>query len=106
MANEFPEVLAQLRVRYFRPERHAAGRGGRSVTTSRTWSGTRLRVTLEYSDSELRDVHEWELYTPDEFADMAETVGLNVLLSCAWFDPSIPPSADHLRMQFLLERPG
>lgn len=88
------------------PRQEQGDRGGRSVTTRRTWSGSRLRVELEYSNSELRDVHEWELYTPDEFQEMAGGVGLNVVVSCAWFDPSIPPSPEHLRMQVLLERPS
>lgn len=94
------EAAAQL------PDRERGERAGRSVQTTRTWIGSRLRVELEYSDAALKDVHEWELYSPDEFERMAGTVGLHVVTRCAWFDPSIPPTADHLRMQFLLERPG
>ena len=94
------EAAAQL------PNQERGERAGRSVQTSRTWIGSRLRVELEYSDTDLRDVHEWELYSPGEFEKMAETVGLDVVTRCAWFDPSIPPNADHLRMQFVLEHPG
>lgn len=86
------------------PDQEIAERAGRSVETTRTWLGSRLRVELEYSDSQLRDVHEWELYSPDEFGEIAETVGLGVVRRCAWFDQNVPPSPDHLRMQFLLER--
>jgi len=79
-------------------------RGGRTVSTKRSFSDGRLRVELQYSDSGETDVHDWEIYRPDEFQELAETVGLEALLRCAWFDPAIPPSAEHLRMQFLLER--
>jgi SAM-dependent methyltransferase len=86
------------------PNQERGERAGRSVQTTRTWLGSRLRVELEYSDTQLRDVHEWEMYSPDQFAKVAESVGLDVVRCCAWFDPNIPPSPDHLRMQFLLER--
>lgn len=86
------------------PDQEQGERAGRTVRTRRSWSGSRLRVELQYSNTELRDVHEWELYGPDEFEEMAGTAGLHVVTRCAWFDPSVPPSADHLRMQFVLER--
>jgi hypothetical protein len=63
-----------------------------------------LGVELEYSATDLTDLHEWELYSPDDFEEMAGTVGFDVVMRCAWFDPNLPPSADHLRMQLLLER--
>lgn len=88
------------------PDQAQEERAGRTVYTSRSWSGSRLRVELQYSGLRPQDVHEWELYSPDTFSDMAETVGLDVVTSCAWFDPRIPPSAEHLRMQFLLECPS
>lgn len=86
------------------PNQERGERAGRTVQTTRSWLGSRLRVELEYSDTQLRDVHEWEMYSPDQFANVAESLGLDVVRCCAWFDPSIPPSPDHLRMQFLLER--
>lgn len=92
------EAAAQL------PKQEREERAGRSVQTTRTWRGSRLRIELEYSDTQLRDVYEWELYSPDQFAQVAETVGFDVVSRCAWFDPNIPPSVDHLRMQVLLER--
>jgi len=30
--------------------------------------------------------------------------GLDVIVQCAWFDEDIAPAADHLRMQFVLEK--
>jgi SAM-dependent methyltransferase len=79
-------------------------RAGRTVRTKRMRNGRRLRAELEYSDSDEGDVHEWEIYSPSDFEEMAIDVGLDVVVRCAWFDPAIPPSRDHLRMQFLLER--
>ena len=79
-------------------------RGGRTVTTRRSWLGRRLRVELEYSESAGIDTHEWEVYTPSEITHLAREVNLSLVLCCAWFDEMIPPSADHLRMQLLLER--
>lgn len=79
-------------------------RGGRTVRTRRTWQDGRLCVELEYSDTDGVDSHEWEIYTPSEIIQAATDANLRVLLSCAWFDPSMRPSKEHLRMQLLLER--
>ena len=87
------------------PSQSNDDRGGRTVTTTRSFSSRRMRVELRYSDADVVDVHDWEIYRPDEFQALAGVVDLEVLVRCAWFDPEIPPSAEHLRMQFLLERP-
>ena len=80
-------------------------RAGRTVRTRRRWIGRRLRVEIEYSDSDEVDLHEWEIYTPGELSRLAADVHLDVLLCCAWFDESIAPSSEHLRMQLLMEKP-
>jgi SAM-dependent methyltransferase len=79
-------------------------RAGRTVRTKRTRNGRRLRVDIDYSDSDERDVHEWEIYSPSDLEELAIDIGLDVVVRCAWFDPATLPSRDHLRMQFLLER--
>lgn len=79
-------------------------RGERVVRTRRKWDHRRLHVELEYSDAQGIDIHEWEVYTASELRQLAGEVNLEVLLSCAWFDESIQPSNEHLRMQLLLER--
>jgi SAM-dependent methyltransferase len=79
-------------------------RGGRTVTTRRSWIGRRLRVELEYAGSVGIDTYEWEVYTPSEITHLAREVNLSTMLCCASFDETIPASADHLRMQLLLER--
>jgi SAM-dependent methyltransferase len=79
-------------------------RGGRIVTTRRSWIGRRLRVELAYSGSVGIDIHEWEIYTPSEITHLAREVNLSTVLCCARFDETIAASADILRMQLLLER--
>ena len=78
-------------------------RGGRIVHTRRSWHGQRLRVDLEYSDSDQFDRHEWQLYTPAEMRELAAEVGLSVIVCCARFDADTPASIEHLRMQLLFE---
>lgn len=79
-------------------------RGGRAIQTRRTWQERRLRVELEYSDAEVLDTHAWEIFSPSEIRQTAAEANLHVLLCCAWFDSSVRPSKEHLRMQLLLER--
>jgi SAM-dependent methyltransferase len=86
------------------PDSETQERGGRTVQTTRTYVDRRLRVELEYSDSAMLDIHEWEVYSPSELEDMAAEVDLDVVVRCAWFDPSVPPDRQHLRMQYLFER--
>jgi SAM-dependent methyltransferase len=79
-------------------------RAGKLVRSKRSWSGPRHRVELEYAGGG-RDELEWRLYTPSEFAALAEAAGLQIRLACAWFRESLAPSAEHARMQFVLEHP-
>jgi SAM-dependent methyltransferase len=79
-------------------------RNGTVVKTRRTHVDRRLRVELEYYGSPALDVHDWEIYDPSDFENLAKAVGFEIRKSCAWFDAAIPPSESHLRMQFLLER--
>jgi SAM-dependent methyltransferase len=85
------------------PSSDTAQRGGLEVLTERAWSGNRFRVRLQYS-SGVRDEFEWRLYTPHEMSDVCAAAGLDTVLACAWFNESLPASADHARMQLVLER--
>ena len=85
------------------PANEISSRGGMTVTTERIWSGNRLRVRLAYS-SGVSDEFEWRLYTPDELSDVCASAGLNTRLACAWFNESLPASAEHARMQLVLDR--
>lgn len=86
------------------PAEEPAVRHGVQIDTRRSWLGNRLRVQVAYSSGGA-DEFEWRLYTPVEFTELCQKVGLHVIHSCAWFVETLPPSADHARMQFVLERP-
>lgn len=86
-----------------RPAEEIAERAGRRIRTLRSWDGPRHRMTLEY-DGRPGDAFEWRLYTPAEFGALCRDAGFTTLLACAWFDEAVPVSAEHARMQFVLER--
>ncbi|HYV99769.1 MAG TPA: class I SAM-dependent methyltransferase [Gemmatimonadaceae bacterium] len=86
------------------PLTETSERGGHRVHTVRTWSGNRLHVDLRYDGADhIADSFEWRLYDPQEFTALAASAGFRVLLSCAWFTDTMPASAEHGRMQFVLE---
>jgi SAM-dependent methyltransferase len=82
------------------PLRESFERAGRLVHSQRSWDGPRHRVELQYEGGGSDEV-EFRLYDPSELADLGASVGLRVVLACAWFRESLPPSAEHARMQFL-----
>jgi hypothetical protein len=71
------------------------------VTTQRSWSGSRLRLELRNGSG---DSFEWRLYTPHELAAGLESLGLRGRVACAWCRETLAPSAEHARMQFVVER--
>jgi SAM-dependent methyltransferase len=87
------------------PTDDAGERAGVRFHTTRQWNGPRLTVTVEY-ESGARDTSAWLLYSPQEFAAVCAQAGLDVIVQCAWFSESISPSADHARMQLVVERAG
>lgn len=86
------------------PSYEEGTRGETLVRTRREWRGSRLRVELSYGDQPTTDVSEWRIYTVEEWRRLAAAVGLDVIVQCAWFDEETAPAADHLRMQFVLEK--
>jgi hypothetical protein len=85
------------------PASEMTSRDGMTVTTERFWSGNRFRVRLAYS-SGASDEFEWRLYTADELSELCSLAGLTPVLTCAWFTETLPASAEHARMQLVLER--
>lgn len=73
------------------------------LRTRRRWKGNRLTCEIRYR-SGLSDTLNWQIYTPDEFADLADQNGLTELTRCAWFNADLSPSKEHARMQFVFER--
>jgi SAM-dependent methyltransferase len=80
-------------------------KAGVHVESEFTWSGKRLTCRLRYGSGASGDTFEWRIYTPGELLDITESLGFRCLVSCAWWDEQIAPSADDARMQFVLERP-
>jgi SAM-dependent methyltransferase len=63
----------------------------------------RLFVHLDYPDGG-HDDFEWELFTPAEMSSLADSAGLNLIVSCTDFDMAVEPSPAKPRIQFVLER--
>ena len=63
----------------------------------------RLLVELSYPGGE-QEEFEWQLFTRDEMTALARSCSLSLIACCTDFDRSGEPSADHARIQFVLER--
>lgn len=75
-------------------------RDGARVREQRSMSNQRLRAVLTYED-ESNDVFDWQLYVPDELAELGSRSGLKLKLACAEFDEAKPASPAHARMQLV-----
>jgi hypothetical protein len=79
-------------------------RAGASVTETSAVEGGRLKVALADGDGTLIDRFDWELFSPEECAALAESVGLAGLAACTNYDPVQAPSAESARVQYLFEK--
>jgi hypothetical protein len=75
------------------------------VRESKRVNDDRLRVQLDYPDG-AHEEFEWQLFTPAKMISLAQSGGLDLLLSCTDFDTTITPSPAKPRIQFVLERSG
>ena len=92
------------------PEFFAAHQGERELKMSRgivreskRVDSDRLFVQLDYPDGD-HEQFEWQLFTPAQMKQLADSVGLVLLISCSDFDMPTLPSPTNPRIQFLLER--
>lgn len=76
-------------------------REGARVREHRSMSSKRLRAALTYEDGG-SDVFDWQLYVPDELAELGARAGLMLQLACAEFDESVLASPANSRMQLVL----
>jgi SAM-dependent methyltransferase len=79
-------------------------RDSRSIVETKRMNGDRLTVTLDYGPDLPPDVYEWQLFSPDAIAELAQRSGFGLLLACASFDQGTLPSANLARMQLVFER--
>jgi SAM-dependent methyltransferase len=77
---------------------------GRQIAETKTVSGHRLTVTLDYGPNQEPDEFEWQLYTPSEISELASRFGLTGLLACTDFDEDTPASAERPRMQLVFQK--
>ena len=75
-------------------------RDGMCVREHRSMSNGRLRAMLTYADGGA-DVFDWQLYVPDELAELGARAGLRLHLACAEFDEAVPASEIRARMQLV-----
>lgn len=92
------------------PEFFAAQEGERNLETpvgtvrerKRVEDG-RLFVHLTYPDG-MEEDFEWQLFSAEEMESLAESLGLRLVLACTGFNPSMSPSSENPRIQFVLRR--
>jgi SAM-dependent methyltransferase len=91
------------------PEFFAAQLGERDLKTCRGIvrerkhvDDGRLFVQLDYPDRS-HEQFEWQLFTPAQMQQLAESVGSNLLFSSTELDTTVPPSPPNPRIQFVLE---
>lgn len=75
-------------------------RDGVRVHEHRSMSNGRLCAALTYGDGS-SDVFDWQLYVPDELAELGARAGLKMHLACAEFDEAVPASPAHPRVQIV-----
>jgi SAM-dependent methyltransferase len=92
------------------PEFFIAHQGERELKTSKGIAreikrvdGDRLFVQLDYPD-DAHEKFEWQLFSPEQMARMAEAVGLSLWVVCSGFDATRPPSLAEPRFQLVLQR--
>ncbi|HEY4285179.1 MAG TPA: class I SAM-dependent methyltransferase, partial [Chthoniobacterales bacterium] len=88
------------------PDFFAANQGDRDLPTKRgivketkRVLDERLFVHLNYPDGEEEDF-EWQLFTPPQLRQLAQSVGFDLLVSCSSFDQTQSPDRINPRVQF------
>jgi SAM-dependent methyltransferase len=72
----------------------------------RTMHGDRLTVELSFEGLGRGDRFEWQLFTPDDLAELAGRSGWDVRLACSDFDSSQAADPARPRVQYMLEKSG
>ncbi len=78
-------------------------RAGHRVVETKTMTGPRLSVVLEYGGGE-QDTFDWELFTPSELAAKAAVRDLDVRTLCGGFDEATKADGLQPRFQAVLQK--
>lgn len=82
-------------------------RNGRRIIERKTLVGDRLTVELIYTGDgaeSVRDTFSWQIFLPDELAELGRGVGMRTLQVCSRFDQAVPAGDHEPRMQLIAER--
>ncbi|GCE45765.1 methyltransferase family protein [Thermosporothrix hazakensis] len=77
------------------------------VETSVYLEGNRLHSVVQYADEsgiQGSDHFEFQMFTAEEFSELAASCGFTTRLVCSSSDENIAPTAEHPRMQLVLEK--
>jgi SAM-dependent methyltransferase len=77
---------------------------GIRITTQQRLDDTRLHVELGYLDRGTRDAFDWEVFTVDSIRELADHIGLSLLVACSGFDAGVPVHDGDPRMQLVFEK--
>ena len=76
---------------------------GRAIGETKRMDGDRLTVVLDYGQERPTDTYAWQLFSPEQITALARQCGFTLILACAGFDETKPPSAELARMQLVFE---
>jgi ubiquinone/menaquinone biosynthesis C-methylase UbiE len=71
------------------------------VRETKTMTNDRLKVQLEYDNSDIMDIFEWEIFYPDEILDLCEQIGFSKSESYSDFNWTQSTDSRHPRMQIV-----
>lgn len=74
-----------------------------TIVETKHVSANRLLVRLDYQDGNA-DEFDWQLFTPAQMTKLADTAGLDLIVSCTDFDDSKAPHIDNPKIQFVLRK--
>lgn len=79
-------------------------RHGTTITETTKVCNKQLSVTLTEGDHQLIDTFTWQLFTPEEWIALAQTINLRCIVQCTNYDEQQAPSAALPRVQYVFEK--
>ena len=79
-------------------------RAGQRIIERKALVEKTLTVDLDYGESGASSRFVWQVYTPEEFVQLASECGFEMVASGTNADSKLPPSPEYPRMQFILQK--